>query len=203
MRRRSDAARTLVSVVAAVLFSVACAASAGAGTAKPVTGSFVGRLSGTNAFVAVVAGKGRVVAYVCDSKRLAVWLGGPLRNGRVDLRAHGLRLGGRLTQSSAVGTVTLRAGRTLSFRALRADGRAGLYTAVKSVRGVLYRAGWIVLPDGRQRGAVKQKNVEHDVIPAPPLAFGDGSVRIDQLGAFDASKLTDPSIVPVTETVDA
>jgi hypothetical protein len=53
-------------------------------------GVYAGRVAGTHAFIAVAVGRGQTRAYLCDSRRLAVWLpAGRLHQGRVELRTAG------------------------------------------------------------------------------------------------------------------
>jgi hypothetical protein len=110
-----------------------------------VRGVFVGRVAGTQAFVAVAVGHGKARAYVCDSRRLGVWLPiGRLRGTYVELGSSRVRLTGSIGREAVQGTVTLADGSRHAFRALLAPdkGAAGLYRAAKtSTALVMWPAG--------------------------------------------------------------
>jgi hypothetical protein len=154
----------LLAVVGACLVMVGFADSSdnpthGAAPAPPkppAAVTFAGKVSGTNAYVAVVSLRGRVEAYVCDSVTTAVWLKG-VHKGRVVSAVNAakkVRLNAQVTGSKLTGHVTL-AGKRHSIRLAKVSYRAGLWKAFGLVRGKLFEAGWIVLPDGSQRGAGK------------------------------------------------
>jgi hypothetical protein len=42
----------------------------------PPTGNYAGKVSGSDAFIALVASDGKALAYVCDGKTLAEWFSG-------------------------------------------------------------------------------------------------------------------------------
>ena len=64
-------------------------------SAATVSGSWVGTVKGTDAFVAVVVfakatgGKHAVLAYVCDSKKIAEWFRGSTSDGGFSLTSSG------------------------------------------------------------------------------------------------------------------
>lgn len=112
----------------------------------PVDGTFVGKVDGTGALVAVVvspAERGQkrreTAVYVCDGKRLCEWFSG-------SATAKGFRAGadegdgeaaGELTPKTASGTIELSAGKTLRYKAERATAAAGLYDLTVSSGGEL------------------------------------------------------------------
>jgi hypothetical protein len=114
--------------------------------AKPVTGVFTGTVNGTDALVAVdarpVKGKGprEVRVWVCQKP--FGWFTGSAKGNQFTLSAAGRdpALKGRngktvevkLAADAATGTMTLENGRSVSFRATRATGPAGLYDAIVS-----------------------------------------------------------------------
>jgi hypothetical protein len=153
---------------------------------KPKT--YVGSVSGSRALVGIVVLDSRARAYVCDGKRIASWFNGYVNKGSMVLfAARPSRLTTKLDGRTATGTVTLANGRHLRFRATRATGRAGLYRG--SAHG--YVAGWILLGNGRQRGAIKDISTG-TLTTAPRLtstALLDGRISITpipipELGAF-------------------
>jgi hypothetical protein len=114
--------------------------------AATLVGSFVGEVSGTKAFVAVVAAPaqqgqdtGAVQVYVSDGRGLSEWFSGPISDGGFaaqsddgDAEAEG-KLGG----GSVTGTVTLPDGKTGNFEASPPSGGAGLYELTVSSGGEL------------------------------------------------------------------
>ncbi|PVG80879.1 hypothetical protein DDE18_21085 [Nocardioides gansuensis] len=109
-------------------------------------GSFVGEVSGTKAFVAVVAtpaqgGKdaGAVQVYISDGRGVSEWFSGDLSDGGFvatsddgDAEAEG-----QLSAGSATGTVVLPGGKKGSFEATPPSGGAGLYELSVSPSGEL------------------------------------------------------------------
>jgi hypothetical protein len=157
------------------LTSVAVGRTALTRATKAVT--YVGAVDGSRALVGIARVSGRIRAYVCDSRHLAIWFDGTVKHGSVALssRKHE-RLTARLDGHAATGTVTLADGRSHRFRATRATGRAGLYRG--TAHG--YRAGWIVLANKTQRGAIRDIGTG-TLTPAPLLnstALGDGRISI-------------------------
>lgn len=160
--------RWLPTVVATLLVTLALAPSAYAtarpAKAKTVSGSFVGAAQGSTAYVAVYAdkadkkGRRKIVAYVCDSQQVAEWFDRKnVKGNTLSLISDGgARLKATLTKSAATGTITLADGTKLSFAAARATEPAGLYRAEHTIVGQDYLGGWILLPDGTQRGDVKR-----------------------------------------------
>lgn len=112
----------------------------------PLDGTYVGKVDGTGAFVAVVvspAARGQegraTTVYVCDGKRVCEWFSGLAKGA-------GFRAGaddgdgeatGELTRKTASGTVELSAGKTLRYEADRATAAAGLYDLKVSSGGGL------------------------------------------------------------------
>jgi hypothetical protein len=184
----------LILVLAVAAFGLG-AGSAGAESSR---GVFVGRVAGSQAFVAVAIGHGKVRAYLCDTRRLAVWFpAGTFRAGRAELNTAGARLAVRLASGHVLGKATLADGRVHRFRAVRATGAAGLYRAVKTVHGRRYLAGWVVLRGGAQRGATEKfinPNVGLVVQPAPTLDPEHASVQLAGAGAASVVKLGDSFI---------
>jgi hypothetical protein len=127
-------------------------------------------VAASQAFVAVVAGKANVVAYVCDGRHgIAELFTGPRSDGRVVLRnRHGARLTATVAAKHVTGTFAPAAGASsLSFEATPARRPGGFYRARGRVGGASTTAGWIVLPDGTQRGAA---TIGSKVVAAPPIS---------------------------------
>ena len=88
---------------------------------------------------------------------LADWFTGRPAGGELHAVSsqHHLRLVARLTRRSGSGTITLASGTTVRFTIPRiATGpRAGVFDGIARWHDRGYRAGWIILPGGQQRGA--------------------------------------------------
>lgn len=127
---------------------------AGLGIAQ-TTGSYVGEVRGSRAFIALVLSQeGKALAYVCDGESIALWFRGRLEGGVLELQGSaGQRLQGRLN-GEVSGQITLPDGQSLAFSAQGATGGAGLYRYEGSSSGTAYTGGWIINQKGEQRGAV-------------------------------------------------
>jgi hypothetical protein len=158
----------LPTVLATLLVALVAAPSVGAtavpARVKTVDGTFAGAAQGSPAYVAVYVdkadkkGRHKVIAYVCDSQQVAEWFDQKnVKGNTLSLTSDGgARLKATLTKSAATGTVRLPDGTKLPFAAPRANEPAGLYRAEQTIAGQDYLGGWILLPDGTQRGAVKR-----------------------------------------------
>ena len=83
VRSRRFAALACASVTIGVL------ALAGSAVAKPAqpreSRTYIGTVRGTDAFAAIVARRGVAIAYVCDGKKISVWLKGKFSHGKLHL----------------------------------------------------------------------------------------------------------------------
>ena len=88
-----------------------------------------------------------------------------MKNGKLDLAGqNGAHITLNYRSSKAVGYVAAE-GRPLHVRCALCARPSGLYESIAIVRGAKIKAGWIVLPDGRQVGSIE---------PAPiPRCRGD------------------------------
>jgi hypothetical protein len=153
----------------------------GGGTAEPepTIGSFVGTVDGSDAYVAVVARpEGGVLAYVTDGGSSVDWLDGALEGPR-DTSARLGNDGGAVmevafTGRSASGAFARPGEDPQRFTAAAADEPAGLYRATESFADGDYVAGWIVLPDGTQRGAVRRYETPLPPGSVDPTTFSTG-----------------------------
>jgi hypothetical protein len=144
-----------------VLILVAMIAIAATRTqAAAVTGTFVSALevgAGPTPFISLVISQGQTIAYVCDGENLAQWYRGNLQAGglfETRSRDQQSRITAQVNAGSVVGAITLKTGRVLSFRSTPASSEAGLYRSDETINGSRWLGGWVVLPDGHQRGAV-------------------------------------------------
>jgi transposase len=115
-------------------------------TAQAVDGSFVGKVSGTKAFVAVVAAPTEgernehpVQVYVADGNRTSEWFLGSISDNQFIAKSEGgdAEAEGKLSGKSVKGTVELPNGKTVRYKASRPAGAAGLYDLTLSARGKL------------------------------------------------------------------
>ena len=123
------------------------------------TGSFVGTVDGSDAYVGVVVGRGgEAVAYVCDRAGESVdWLDGRLDGDAARLGNDGGAIFEvTFADNRASGTFTRPESAPLTFTAHAAHKPAGLYRAREFFADGEYVGGWVVLPDGTQRGAVRR-----------------------------------------------
>jgi hypothetical protein len=116
-------------------------------------GTFVGKVSGTDAYIAIVNDGSEVSAYICDGKKIGEWFHGT-PGQEIKLRsADGTELDATITADGVAGTVRLASDAPVDFDAKPATGAGGLYrTQADYGDGKALLAGWIVLPSGDQRG---------------------------------------------------
>jgi hypothetical protein len=123
--------------------------------------SYVGTAQGTGAFVSVVVDGSRALAYVCDGvpadpagtpPTIQAWFNGPSDGRSVDVQQPAGRLQVQLAGTDMSGTLTLTDGRKLSVNGRIVDADAGLYRADVAGADGKAVAGWILAPDGQQRG---------------------------------------------------
>ncbi|MBB6555981.1 hypothetical protein HD593_010776 [Nonomuraea rubra] len=144
----------------------------------PDKADFAGRVSSGGGLVALSVREGKAIGYFCDGRR-EIWMSGDARDNRVTLTAP---KGGKalmtadLDEDGAMGNLVLGED-AFRFTAPVVERPSGLYRATGQVRGASVVGGWIVLPDGRQVGAVNVGGVEQ---PAPRLVPGR-AVRVDDV----------------------
>jgi hypothetical protein len=172
--------------IGALFVAAGIAVGAGPDSADASTTTFVGRVPGSNAYIAILKDGRQIGGYVCDNGSGSRWLErSRLRDGRAPLRAGttGERVGSvRITGKQATGTIEVR-GRKRRLRATRVRGRdAGLHFAIGKQANRLLLAGWILHPDGTQRGAVSRLNTETleplDAVRAPRLDPDASTIQI-------------------------
>ncbi len=135
--------------------------------------TFVGAVSGTDAYVALSVTPGRPLrAYVCDGKGVKQWFTGTLAGDRVEAAADTGEATLTATGSgdAFAGTVVV-GGVEHGFRVERASDPAGLYVASDPTREL--RGTWIVLPDGSQRGAATKSGVPTETTVSPDSGTAD------------------------------
>ena len=163
---------------AAVLTVLVAASPAAGATHAAADRSFVGGVSGTDAFVAVVVHGSHVTAYACDSKKIAQWFKGDAHAGSATLTSKSgyvLRMTIGARQVSGLLRVPGHNGAVHRVHAVRASKPAGLYRGETRVAGRRYLGGWIIRSDGRQRGEVVSGTT---AIASPTLDPNDPTVEI-------------------------
>jgi hypothetical protein len=145
--------RSRISSGAAVALALAIGACGGGGDGdseqpaqKAVEGTFVGKVKGEDAFVAVVAaptagkgGKRDVSVYVTDGRRLSEWFPGSVEGNSFKAASadQDAEVNGKLTAKGVTGTLELPGGKKGGYEATPATGAAGLYDLSVSAKGRL------------------------------------------------------------------
>ena len=158
--------------------------------AQAQSGSYVGHVAGSDAFVAIVADGEEVLAFVCDGEELVVWLRGAMaEDGSLTLHSatESIILEAQLDADSAQGSLTLEDGQQLTFSAATAEGEAGLYRAEETINGADYVGGWIVDPQGEQRGSVIGANMDRSTSTLNLLTL---QAEVQGLGMFNPQLVT-------------
>ena len=144
-------ARISITIVAALIAASLAACGGGdgdreQGAVKPVDGTFVGKVAGTDAFVAVVAAppagkesKRDVSVYVADGRRVTEWFSGftAANSFAASSDDRDAEIKGTLKGGAVTGTLELPSGRTAKYQASQATGAAGLYELSVSRKGQL------------------------------------------------------------------
>lgn len=113
---------------------------------KPIDGSFVGKVSETKAFIAVVAapaeeneGERGVQVFISDGRRLSEWFSGTIQaNSFVAESADGdAEATGDLSEDSVTGNVELADGKKVTYEASQLGGASGFYNLTISANGKL------------------------------------------------------------------
>jgi hypothetical protein len=110
---------------------------------KVVDGTFVGKVAGTKALVAVVAapaakGNSRrdVTVFACDAKSICEWLSGSVTGNSFTAADGEVKATGKLSDKAATGTIRLP-GRSAKFTTSAAAATSGLYTLTVAPNGKL------------------------------------------------------------------
>lgn len=140
----------------------------------PVT--YVGYVDGGGASVAVIVTGDEAIAYVCDGASVEAWLDGSAEDGRLDLTGTNGTLTGAYDERGATGEATV-GDHSWTFTIEEVAAPEGLYRFADTIAGEAdVVAGWIVLPDGTQIGAVTSDGVTG---PAPELDLATGTAVLD------------------------
>jgi hypothetical protein len=170
-------------------FVAALAVFGFASTGPVASGStFVGKVEGSDAYIAISKEGRKIGGYLCDSSSISRWLEYAwLEKGRASLTAGttGELLGSvQVDGNKATGTIEI-GGQNLHFVARRVRGPdAGLFFGIGKQEDRLLVGGWILDPDGTQRGAVSRLDMRTltplSVTGAPKLDPRKPSVQIGE-----------------------
>ena len=159
---------------------IAVGAGPSTAAAKPVAGSFVGKLTGTNTLIAIVASDlkpgaaGRTVSlYFCDDTKVFEWFKGEFKGNTISLDSvsKDAHVQVTLRASGSSGKVDLPGLGKRSFTVKAAQGVSGLYLGSVSADGVV--AGRSAT-GARIEGAIEgDRGVTGQLIPAQgnPVPF--------------------------------
>lgn len=158
----------------ALVVAVGIIVSAGGSDADDVKSAetYVGQVEGSDAYIAISRDGRKIGGYLCDDGTVSRWLKYTwLEKGHAPLIAGttGEELGSvRIAGGTATGMIRV-GDQDLPFRAerVRAGGDAGLYFAIAKQEDRLLVGGWILHPDGTQRGAISRLNMR-TLSPLPP-----------------------------------
>jgi hypothetical protein len=152
----------------------------GLSLAQNLEATFVGKLEGSKALIAIVVSGGKSLVYVCDSEKMAQWFRGPVIDGAVEVKtANGEQLSIRLSPEGAMGSLVW-GGQLYGFSAAPAEGMAGLYRTEASINQTAYIGGWIIDQQGQQRGAI----IGGGSLRAAALVLDDCNSQVEGMGAF-------------------
>lgn len=156
MRRTAvKAAGVVAFVVGAGVLVLSCKSGTPSATNVGPVAEYTGKLTDSDAFIAVVAGKADIVVWVGDGPHnIGVRFTGPRVGSGFDITLPiGIRAAGIIQAGKAAGAVTFGTAAPHPFTAALATGAAGLYSTVTTVGGSQVGLAWVVLNNGEQRGA--------------------------------------------------
>ncbi len=129
-----------------------------------------------------------VIVYLCDGANVSTWLFGEAIGDSVVVTDGDTQVELSLLETDVVGVLE-RAGEAPRLLVLEAaTGEAGLYRSVESIGGVDHVGGWIVLNDGRQRGAI---TLGGEVVDNPTLDPVTGQAE-SLVGTFGTNCFRNP-----------
>ncbi|MDX1688451.1 MAG: hypothetical protein R3248_10750 [Candidatus Promineifilaceae bacterium] len=130
-------------------------------------------------------GERALVAYLCDGEAVSQWFVAERVEQEMTLTAGDTRVDLAFSGGGVSGTVALAGQEPRAFEAAPTTGDAGLYRAEESFDDVDHVGGWIVLPDGRQQGAVSAGG---SIVDSPRLDLETGEATTTG-GTMEASPL--------------
>ena len=166
-----------------------------AGERKAITGSFIGTVAGSDAYAAIVVGPtGDTLAYVTDGAYSVDWVDGTRHGDSARLSNEGgATLDAKFGRGIMTGSFTRPGEQPLSVTARPGDAPAGLYRATDDFADGRYVGGWVVLPDGTQRGAVRRYETPLTPGEVDATTFQPGNPTFDVPGGVLRPELVRPS----------
>lgn len=163
--RATRLASRVALIVGVVVALTGCLESAPAEDGAPAAviapleeASFAGRFEDENLLVAIVTGGSGAQAYVCDGERDFWFRGEAFGLPLVLTASDGTELYVQRAEGGLAGAITFDDGTELSFTAPRTE-ESSLFRGETSVGEDTFLGGWIVLPDGEQRGVVRENGI--------------------------------------------
>ncbi|GMU84222.1 MAG: hypothetical protein AMXMBFR47_40920 [Planctomycetota bacterium] len=177
------AALSALAVGAAAILATGCPST----DTASVSGSFVGRVTGSDLLIAAVTDGDQVLVYVTDGDQTAKWYDGTLDGASATLEsaAGDSEITVTLDDGGGSGQIVLSDGQTADFEVEAADPDAGLYIATETVEDAQYLGGWVVLNDGDGAGVVMQ---ETQIIESTPLDPETLESETAETGKLQAAK---------------
>jgi len=162
---------------------------------KTISGSFAGKVAGSEAYVAIVAGRGgKVLAHVTDGEWSVDWVDGVATGETASLSNEGgATLDAKFSRRGVTGSFTRPQTPTLSFAAVPVKTPAGLYRAVEDFADGRYVGGWVVLGDGTERGSVRRYETPLAPGEVDATAFTPGDASFTVPGGVLRPALVRPS----------
>ncbi|MDQ3880865.1 MAG: hypothetical protein M3295_07330 [Chloroflexota bacterium] len=159
---------------------------------------FAGTVDGIDAYIALVSDGTRLIGYVSDGNALSTWFSGTVHGDSIALVSRSDDPLGEGTVSGDASGEILIGGERHPFNAPAVSDTAGLYRAVATNGDEsVAEAGWIVLENGSQRGAV---NIETkrgtDATVRPARAIDPADPREVALAGFGAVPIERVTTVP-------
>jgi len=145
----------------------------------PARADYAGEVQGGGASVAISIHGGQAIAYVCNGSVIEAWFKGTAVGGVLIMTGKNhAHLSAIYDFGKATGDV-LAHGTDYRFQVAVVHKPSGLYQAIAVVRGAKIKAGWIVLPDGRQVGSLESNAgaAAPSAIQAPVLDVAAGTAQ--------------------------
>jgi len=204
MRRSTALALTSAGLVALTLAGCGgddAGTGKSAGTATPGStatagaGAYVGTVAGSDAYVAIVVGRGGgALAHVTDGAYSVDWLEGARAGDSARLTNEGgATIDARFDRNTVTGSFRRPGEPALEFTAQRGDAPAGLYRAVEDFSDGRYVGGWIVLPDATERGTVRRYETPLAPGEVDATTFEPGNATFAVPGGLLRPELVRPS----------
>jgi hypothetical protein len=184
--------------LALTVLAVACGNGGGGdgrSTNRAPARSYVGTVTGSDAYVAVVIGPdGDALAHVTDGAYSVDWVAGVVTGRTASLSNEGgATLEAQLSRRAVTGSFTRPQSPTLTFSAAPAKAPAGLYRAVEDFADGRYVGGWVVLPDGTERGTVRRYETPLTPGEVDATTFQPGDATFTVPGGVLRPELVRPS----------